>query len=127
MSGGGAGPGAQIFNIGKSKAQLFDQNTNVKITFKNVAGLEGAKEEVQEVVSFLKDPDRYTSLGGKIPKGALLVKILILQTLKIIKKRLVLMCFRENHRFRSKGSSGLKKMPPMIPKLSQNLPQINKK
>jgi len=73
MSGGGAGPGAQIFNIGKSKAQLFDQNTNVKITFKNVAGLEGAKEEVQEVVSFLKDPDRYTSLGGKIPKGALLV------------------------------------------------------
>ncbi len=73
MSGGGAGPGAQIFNIGKSKAQLFDQNTNVKVTFKNVAGLEGAKEEVQEVVSFLKDPDRYTSLGGKIPKGALLV------------------------------------------------------
>ncbi|WP_421754717.1 ATP-dependent zinc metalloprotease FtsH [Croceimicrobium sp.] len=73
MSGGGSGPGAQIFNIGKSKAQLFDQNTNVKITFKNVAGLEGAKEEVQEIVSFLKDPDRYTSLGGKIPKGALLV------------------------------------------------------
>lgn len=73
MSGGGGGPGAQIFNIGKSKAQLFDQNTNVKITFKNVAGLEGAKEEVQEIVSFLKDPDRYTSLGGKIPKGALLV------------------------------------------------------
>ncbi len=73
MSGGGGGPGAQIFNIGKSKAQLFDQNTNVKVTFKNVAGLEGAKEEVQEIVSFLKDPDRYTSLGGKIPKGALLV------------------------------------------------------
>lgn len=73
MSGGGSGPGAQIFNIGKSKAQLFDQNTNVKVTFKNVAGLEGAKEEVQEIVSFLKDPDRYTSLGGKIPKGALLV------------------------------------------------------
>lgn len=73
MSGGGAGPGGQIFNIGKSKAQLFDQNTNVKVTFKNVAGLEGAKEEVQEIVSFLKDPDRYTSLGGKIPKGALLV------------------------------------------------------
>lgn len=73
MSGGGAGPGGQIFNIGKSKAQLFDQNTNVKVTFKNVAGLEGAKEEVQEIVSFLKDPERYTSLGGKIPKGALLV------------------------------------------------------
>lgn len=73
MSGGGAGPGTQIFNIGKSKAQLFDQNTNVKVTFKNVAGLEGAKEEIQEIVSFLKDPDRYTSLGGKIPKGALLV------------------------------------------------------
>ena len=73
MSGGGGGPGAQIFNIGKSKAQLFDQNTNVKITFKNVAGLEGAKEEVEEIVSFLKEPERYTSLGGKIPKGALLV------------------------------------------------------
>jgi cell division protease FtsH len=73
MSGGGNGPGAQIFNIGKSKAQLFDQNTNVKVTFKNVAGLEGAKEEVQEIVSFLKEPDKYTSLGGKIPKGALLV------------------------------------------------------
>jgi ATP-dependent metalloprotease FtsH len=73
MSGGGGGPGAQIFNIGKSKAQLFDQNTNVKITFKDVAGLEGAKEEVEEIVSFLKEPERYTSLGGKIPKGALLV------------------------------------------------------
>jgi ATP-dependent metalloprotease FtsH len=71
--GGGGGPGAQIFNIGKSKAQLFDQNTNVKITFKDVAGLEGAKEEVEEIVSFLKEPERYTSLGGKIPKGALLV------------------------------------------------------
>lgn len=73
MSGGSGGAGAQIFNIGKSKAQLFDKNTNVKVTFKDVAGLEGAKEEVQEVVSFLKDPDKYTSLGGKIPKGALLV------------------------------------------------------
>ena len=73
MSSGGGGAGAQIFNIGKSKAQLFDKNTNVKITFKDVAGLEGAKEEVQEIVSFLKDPDKYTSLGGKIPKGALLV------------------------------------------------------
>jgi len=73
MSSGAGGAGAQIFNIGKSKAQLFDKNTNVKITFKDVAGLEGAKEEVQEIVSFLKDPEKYTSLGGKIPKGALLV------------------------------------------------------
>lgn len=73
MSSGGGGAGAQIFNIGKSKAQLFDKNTNVKVTFKDVAGLEGAKEEVQEIVSFLKDPEKYTSLGGKIPKGALLV------------------------------------------------------
>lgn len=73
MSSGAGGAGAQIFNIGKSKAQLFDKNTNVKVTFKDVAGLEGAKEEVQEIVSFLKDPDKYTSLGGKIPKGALLV------------------------------------------------------
>jgi cell division protease FtsH len=73
MSGGGAGPGSQIFNIGKSKAQLFDKNTNVQITFKDVAGLEGAKEEVEEVVSFLKNPEKYTALGGKIPKGALLV------------------------------------------------------
>ncbi|HZH70806.1 MAG TPA: ATP-dependent zinc metalloprotease FtsH [Flavobacteriaceae bacterium] len=74
MSAGGAGgPGGQIFNIGKSKAKLFDQNTDVKTTFENVAGLEGAKEEVQEIVDFLKKPEKYTSLGGKIPKGALLV------------------------------------------------------
>ncbi|MEK9613015.1 MAG: ATP-dependent zinc metalloprotease FtsH [Flavobacteriaceae bacterium] len=74
MSGGGAGgPGGQIFNIGKSKAKLFDKNTDVKITFKDVAGLEGAKEEVQEIVDFLKNPSKYTVLGGKIPKGALLV------------------------------------------------------
>jgi cell division protease FtsH len=74
MSGGaGGGAGGQIFNIGKSKAKLFDQNTEVKTTFKDVAGLEGAKEEVQEIVDFLKFPDKYTSLGGKIPKGALLV------------------------------------------------------
>lgn len=74
MSGGGAGgPGGQIFSIGKSKAKLFDQNTKVKVSFKDVAGLEGAKEEVEEIVDFLKNPDKYTSLGGKIPKGALLV------------------------------------------------------
>ena len=75
MSGGGAGGGGggQIFNIGKSKAKLFDNDTKVKTTFKDVAGLEGAKEEVQEIVDFLKNPDKYTALGGKIPKGALLV------------------------------------------------------
>jgi len=72
-SGGGGGAGGQIFNIGKSRAKLFDQNTEVKTTFKDVAGLEGAKEEVQEIVDFLKHPDKYTSLGGKIPKGAILV------------------------------------------------------
>ena len=74
MSGGsGGGAGGQIFNIGKSKAKLFDENTEVKTSFKDVAGLEGAKEEVQEIVDFLKHPEKYTSLGGKIPKGALLV------------------------------------------------------
>tara|TARA_B100001173_G_scaffold304918_1_gene309614 strand:- start:876 stop:2837 length:1962 start_codon:yes stop_codon:yes gene_type:complete len=74
MSGGGsAGAGGQIFNIGKSKAKLFDQNTEVKTTFKDVAGLEGAKEEIQEIVDFLKNPKKYTILGGKIPKGALLI------------------------------------------------------
>ena len=74
MSGGGAGgPGSQIFSIGKSKAKLFDKNTDVKVTFKDVAGLEGAKEEIQEIVDFLKNPQKYTILGGKIPKGALLV------------------------------------------------------
>ena len=74
MSGGaGGGAGGQIFNIGKSKAKLFDQNTDVKVSFKDVAGLEGAKEEVQEIVDFLKQTEKYTSLGGKIPKGALLV------------------------------------------------------
>ena len=72
-AGGGGGPGGQIFNIGKSKAKLFDQNTDVKVSFKDVAGLEGAKEEVQEIVDILKNPDKYTNLGGKIPKGALLV------------------------------------------------------
>ena len=73
MSGGAGGAGGQIFNIGKSKAKLFDQNTDIKINFKDVAGLEGAKEEVQEIVDFLKNPKKYTVLGGKIPKGALLI------------------------------------------------------
>ena len=73
MSSGGSGGGGQIFNIGKSKAKLFDEKTDVKTSFKDVAGLEGAKEEVQEIVDFLKNPTKYTSLGGKIPKGALLV------------------------------------------------------
>ncbi|MDG1504048.1 MAG: ATP-dependent zinc metalloprotease FtsH [Flavicella sp.] len=75
MSGGSGsgGAGGQIFNIGKSKAKLFDQDQKVKVTFKDVAGLQGAKEEVQEIVDFLKTPEKYTSLGGKIPKGALLV------------------------------------------------------
>jgi len=74
MSGGsGGGAGGQIFNIGKSKAKLFDQKADIKTTFKDVAGLEGAKEEVEEIVDFLKQPEKYTSLGGKIPKGALLV------------------------------------------------------
>ena len=71
--GGGAGGGGQIFNIGKSKATLFDEKNDVKTTFKDVAGLEGAKEEIQEIVEFLKNPQKYTVLGGKIPKGALLV------------------------------------------------------
>ena len=74
MSGGGAGGGGgQIFNIGKSKAKLFDEKLETKTTFKDVAGLEGAKEEIQEIVDFLKHPEKYTALGGKIPKGALLV------------------------------------------------------
>src|SRR5690554_2536467 len=72
-AGGGGGAGGQIFNIGKSRAKLFDEKSDIKVTFKNVAGLEGAKEEVQEIVDFLKNPEKYTSLGGKIPKGALLV------------------------------------------------------
>ena len=72
-AGSGGGGGGQIFNIGKSKAKLFDNDTKVKTSFKDVAGLEGAKEEVQEIVDFLKNPGKYTALGGKIPKGALLV------------------------------------------------------
>ncbi|MDQ3393959.1 MAG: AAA family ATPase, partial [Bacteroidota bacterium] len=72
MTGQG-GPGGQIFNIGKSKAALFDAENKVKITFDNVAGLDEAKEEVKEIVEFLKTPQKFTKLGGKIPKGALLV------------------------------------------------------
>lgn len=72
MTGGG-GPGGQIFNIGKSKAALFDAENKVKITFEDVAGLDEAKEEVKEIVDFLKHPAKFTKLGGKIPKGALLV------------------------------------------------------
>ncbi len=73
VGGGAGGPGAQIFNIGKSKATLFDGNAKVTVTFEDVAGLDEAKEEVMEVVDFLKNPKKYTSLGGKIPKGVLLV------------------------------------------------------
>ena len=77
MSGGaggsGGGGGGGVFSVGKSKAQLFDKGSNNRITFKDVAGLTEAKQEVQEIVSFLKNPSKYTELGGKIPKGALLV------------------------------------------------------
>ncbi len=73
MSGGaGGGPGG-VFNVGKAKAQLFDKDNDHKVTFQDVAGLSGAKQEVEEIVSFLKNPGKYTELGGKIPKGALLV------------------------------------------------------
>ena len=74
MAGGnGAGPGGGIFNVGKSKAKLYEKANELGITFKDVAGQEGAKQEVQEIVEFLKNPQKYTELGGKIPKGALLV------------------------------------------------------
>ena len=73
MSGGAGSGGSQIFSIGKSKAKLFDGTKDTKVTFKDVAGLEGAKEEVKEIVDFLRNPTKYTKLGGKIPKGALLV------------------------------------------------------
>ena len=73
LSGGGSGGGGGIFNVGKSRAQLFEKGTPIKITFKDVAGLAEAKQEVEEIVEFLKEPQKYTDLGGKIPKGALLV------------------------------------------------------
>jgi len=73
MGGGGSGGAGQIFNIGKSKAVLFDKDSNVNVTFNDVAGLDGAKVEVMEIVDFLKNPKKYTDLGAKIPKGALLV------------------------------------------------------
>lgn len=73
MSGGSGAGGGQIFSIGKSRAKLFDEKNDIRITFNDVAGLEGAKEEIQEIVEFLKNPEKYTSIGGKIPKGALLV------------------------------------------------------
>lgn len=73
MRGGGPAGGGGLFNIGKSKAQLFDEKSQIGISFKDVAGLEGAKYEIEEIVDFLKHPERYTILGGKIPKGALLV------------------------------------------------------
>lgn len=73
MAGGGAGGAGSIFSVGKSRAQIFDKDTNVKLNFTDVAGLEEAKTEVMEIVDFLKNPKKYTSLGGKIPKGALLI------------------------------------------------------
>jgi cell division protease FtsH len=73
VGGGSGGPGAQIFNIGKSKATMFDKDTKVDVTFQDVAGLDEAKEEVMEIVDFLRQPKKYTTLGGKIPKGVLLV------------------------------------------------------
>ncbi|MBP3353852.1 MAG: ATP-dependent zinc metalloprotease FtsH [Bacteroidales bacterium] len=73
MSGGGSGGSGGVFNVGKSKAQVFDKNGPIKVTFNDVAGLSEAKQEVEEIVEFLKNPNKYTALGGKIPKGALLV------------------------------------------------------
>jgi cell division protease FtsH len=73
MSGGGGGGPGGIFNVGKSKAKMYEKDGELNITFKDVAGQAGAKQEVQEIVDFLKNPKKYTELGGKIPKGALLV------------------------------------------------------
>ena len=73
MSGGAAGGSGQIFNIGKSKAKVYENGKTTNVTFSDVAGLEGAKEEIVEIVEFLKNPSKYTELGAKIPKGALLV------------------------------------------------------
>lgn len=72
MSGGSGGGAGGVFSVGKSKAQIFDKDGPIKVTFKDVAGLSEAKTEIQEIVEFLKNPQRYTDLGGKIPKGALL-------------------------------------------------------
>lgn len=71
MSGGGGGGAGGVFNVGKSKAQLFEKGGSIKITFKDVAGLAEAKQEVEEIVEFLKEPQKYTDLGGKIPKGCI--------------------------------------------------------
>lgn len=71
--GGGSGGGSQIFNIGKSRAQVYEKGKSTNVTFQDVAGLQGAKEEIEEIVEFLKNPKKYTELGAKIPKGALLV------------------------------------------------------